>query len=250
MSQLTSTSAEAVFTSVNENGFTFVEGGAMRTILEGSGPLRDWDAFADSWNRLGLDTYMADGGRYRRRRYGMYAVTQAGDITRKPHGPHYQSLAYNPMHGDIERWFEPIESEVGSGSTLNTILTFSRHTFGHLAPSVSEWHAEIHQFRIEARSAETGRPTPEGLHRDGVDYVLVLLVTRQNIASGVTTIHGLRGEMLGQFTLTNPFDAAIVDDHRVAHGVTPVVPIDPAAPAYRDVLVVTFTSEASRRPRG
>ena len=46
--------------------------------------------------------------------------------------------------------------------------------------------------------------------------------------------------MLGQFTLTTPFDAAIVDDRRVAHGVTPVEPIDPDRPAYRDVLVVTF----------
>lgn len=247
MSQLTSTSAEAIHTSVNEHGFTFVEGRAMRTILDASGPLTDWNAFADSWNRLELDTYMADGGRYRRRRYGMYNVQASGSITRKPHGPHYQSLDYNPLHGDIERWFEPIESEIGSGATLTTLLTFARQTFGALAPAVSEWHAEIHQFRIEARPSETGRPTPEGLHRDGVDYVLVLLVTRQNIASGVTTIHGLRGAMLGQFTLTNPFDAAIVDDHRVAHGVTPVEPIDAAAPAYRDVLVVTFTSEASRR---
>jgi hypothetical protein len=31
-----------------------------------------------------------------------------------------------------------------------------------------------------------------------------------------------------------------VDDGRVAHGVTPVNAIDAAAPAYRDVLVVTF----------
>jgi len=40
--------------------------------------------------------------------------------------------------------------------------------------------------------------------------------------------------------LADPFDAAIVDDARVAHGVTPVEPIDPAQAAHRDVLVVTF----------
>ena len=45
------------------------------------------------------------------------------------------------------------------------------------------------------------------------------------------------------FTLTDPFDTALVDDRRVAHGVTPVTPIDPALPAYRDVLVVTFVAE-------
>jgi hypothetical protein len=31
----------------------------------------------------------------------------------------------------------------------------------------------------------------------------------------------------------------------VAHGVTPVEPIDPAQPAYRDVLVVTFRKEVT-----
>ena len=110
---------------------------------------------------------------------------------------------------------------------------------------MAAWHVEMHQFRIEARSAETGRPTPEGMHKDGVDYVLVLLINRRNIASGVTTIHGDGGRMLGQFTLTAPFDAAIVDDQRVAHGVTPVQPLDPAEPAYRDVLVVTFKNAAA-----
>jgi len=66
------------------------------------------------------------------------------------------------------------------------------------------------------------------------------LINRRNIASGVTSIHALDGTPLGHFTLTDPFDAALVDDGRVAHGVTPVQPLDPAAPAYRDVLVVTF----------
>ena len=53
------------------------------------------------------------------------------------------------------------------------------------------WHVEIHQFRIEARSGQDGQPTPEGMHRDGVDWVLVLLVSRVNIASGETSIGDL-----------------------------------------------------------
>ena len=240
MSPLTSSTAAAVNASVSDGGFAFVEGAAMRSILETFGPLSDWADFAASWNRLELDTYMADGGRYRKRRHAVYAVGANGSITRKPHQPHYQSLDYNPIHGGIERWFEPVEEAMGSGPSLTTVLECCRTMFGGLASGVAEWHVEIHQFRIEARPAETGRPTPEGLHRDGVDYVLVLLVNRQNIASGMTTIHGEGGVTLGQFTLTSPFDAAIVDDRRGAHGVTPVQPMDPAQPAYRDVLVVTF----------
>ena len=72
------------------------------------------------------------------------------------------------------------------------------------------------------------------------DYVLVLLIRRSNIASGTTGILNLNGDELGNFTLTNPFDAALVDDARVFHGVTAVQAMDAAQPAYRDVLVVTF----------
>jgi len=38
-------------------------------------------------------------------------------------------------------------------------------------------------------------------------------------------------------------DTALVDDDRVFHGVTALSRLDPALPAYRDVLVVTFRRE-------
>ncbi|HVZ23259.1 MAG TPA: 2OG-Fe dioxygenase family protein, partial [Vicinamibacterales bacterium] len=159
---------------------------------------------------------------------------------RQPHQPHYQTLDYNPLNGGIPRWFAPITAEIGRGEALGTILEFSRALFGTLAPDVARWKIEVHQFRIEAQPGTEGLPTPEGMHRDGVDYVLVLLVDRVNIASGTTSIHAPDGRELGRFTLTAPLDAALVDDARVAHGVTPVKAIDPAQAAYRDVLVVTF----------
>jgi hypothetical protein len=246
MPQLTSSTVDDLRTAIEQSGFTFVEGTAMRSMLVPCGSLDDWDEFAHSWNRLELDTYMADGGRYRRRRHATFSAPASGTIVRKPHAPHYQSLDYNPIHGGIERWFEPVEDPIASGASCTTILEFCRSTFSRLAPGVENWHVEVHQFRIEAGPAEVGRPTPEGLHRDGVDYVLVLLINRQNIARGVTTIHASQGEMLGQFTLTHPFDSALVDDNRVAHGVTPVEALDPNQPAYRDVLVVTFRNAAPR----
>jgi hypothetical protein len=227
-------------------GFAFVQGVAMRELLLLAGPLSDWRQFAASWNLLELDTYMADGGRYRRRRHAVYGAVAGGDVAREAHQPHFQSLDYNPLHGGIARWFQPIAPDIGSGPSMVTILAFCRSLFEGLAPAIRNWKIEAHQFRIEARPGEQGRPTPEGLHRDGVDYVFVLLIDRRNIASGTTRIHAADGRLLGQFTLTHPFDAAIVDDGRVAHGVTPVEPIDPALPAYRDVLVVTFA--ARREP--
>jgi hypothetical protein len=241
-----SSTAASVHAAISADGFAFVHGTAMREMLEPFGSLADWPRFADSWNDLHLDTYMADGGRYRKRRHGVFEVEdEETAIRRLPHQPHYQTLEYNPLHGGVARWFDPIAPEIGQSEALRTILLFCRSLFGALAASSTNrrWRVEVHQFRIEARSGEEGRPTPEGLHRDGVDYVLVLLVQRRNIASGMTAIHALDGAQLGHFTLTDPFDAALVDDRRVAHGVTPVEPIDSGEPAYRDVLVVTFAEQ-------
>jgi hypothetical protein len=224
---------------LRRQGFAFVAGDTMAIQL-GAADLADWPAFAASWDDLAVDTYMADQGRYRRRRHAVYAADAQGGIHRQPAQPHYQALEYNPLHGGIARWFEPVAERWDTGDSLPAVLRWCRNLFGALAPQVLRWHVEVHQFRIEARRGEAGLPTPEGVHRDGVDYVLVLLIARRNIASGTTTIHEPDGRLLGQFTLARPFDAALVDDARVCHGVTPVEAVDPDQPACRDVLVVTF----------
>jgi hypothetical protein len=226
------------------DGFAFVRAVGLRAALDAAA-LADWAGFAASWDDLGIDAYMADGGRYRRRRHAAFSAS-AGGIRRKPHQPHYQSRDYNALNGGIERWFEPVAEGVAGHPAMQALLGFCYRLFDGLtaeAARPASWHVEAHQFRIEAKPGEAGKPTPEGMHRDGVDWVLVLLVRRENIASGETTIADLQRRPLGSFTLTEPLDAALVDDARVFHGVTPVRPLDPSRPAYRDVLVVTFRRE-------
>jgi hypothetical protein len=229
---------------VGLQGFAFVEGDRMRSLLAAEGDLSDWAAFVESWNHLALDEYLAAKGRFRRRRHATFSATADGPVVPESHQAHFQSLRYNTLQGDIQRWFEPVDASVVNGATLRTILRFCNRFFGKLAPPAHRWHIEVHQFRIEATAESAGEPTPEGSHRDGVDYVLVLLVNRQNIASGTTTIHAPDGTLLGDFTLTHALDAALIDDHRVYHGVTPVVPFRADEPAFRDVLVVTFRASA------
>jgi hypothetical protein len=234
----------ATAATIAEQGFAFLRAPRMRSWLDRAG-FADWDSFAASWNDLGVDTYMADGGRYRRRRFAAFRAGPAG-IIRKPHQPHYQSRDYNPLNGGVERWFEPVTDRIARHPALGAIMASAHALFDAMTPAElrpEAWHVELHQFRIEARPGEEGRPTPEGMHRDGVDWVLVLMVRRENVESGETTIYDLARRPLGSFTLTEPLDAAWVDDSRVYHGVTPVQPLDSAAPAYRDVLVLTFRRE-------
>jgi len=233
---------DMVCPKIEQSGFCFASAEQVRGWLTENNfhALDDWQAFAASWDEMPIDEYMADGGRYRRRKHATLSAENAtSKIRLEPHQPHYQSLDYNTLNGGIPRSFAPIDMSIVQGETMQSLLYFCQAIFSQILPQ-AKWHIECHQFRIEASSEIHGKPTPEGVHRDGVDFVLVLMVKRVNISSGTTTMHDLELRTLDSFTLTKPLDCAIVNDKRCMHGVTPVEQIDPALPAYRDVLVITF----------
>ena len=229
-------SINALCETIRDAGFCFIPAAASLADIA----TVDWQRFAASWNDMPLDTYMADGGRYRRRRHATLSMSPNATVAKlEPHQAHYQSRDDNTLNGGIARHFEPIAEAVVRGETMTSLLALCGAVFGRCLPGHA-WHIEAHQFRIEANAAASGQPTPEGVHRDGVDYVLVMMVKRHNIREGSTTIHGVDATPLAHFTLILPLDMTFIDDHRCLHGVTPVTPLDVAQPAWRDVLVVTF----------
>lgn len=236
--------------SVESRAFALVDAPAMRELLGAGVPGTDAAAFADSWNDLPLDEYMADGGRYRRRRHAVY-IAEAGGLARQPDQPHFQTLAHNPLNGGIARWFAPIRADIGDAPILRSVIDLLVSMSDRLRGTTGRWRVEVHQFRIEAHAGELGQPTPEGMHRDGVDFVLVMLMGRRNAAHGVTTIANPAGVPLASFRLSRPFHAMILDDARVRHGVSPITPMDAARPAIRDALVVTaaMAHARARRPQ-
>lgn len=238
---------EDIARTIRQDGYVSLPAAETRRFLDSDGTAlggEPWRAFAASWDDLKPDTYMADGGRYRQRRHATYAAAPGGEILRGAHRPHFQALQHNPLNGGLERWFEPVAAQVGNGAPMMRLLAGAREIFETSCGEAVPWHIEAHQFRIEARPDAVGKPTPEGMHRDGVAFVLVTLIGRENVAGGVTGIRveGRDGE--ASFTLEEPLDTVLLDDTRVWHGVTPISPIDPARPGHRDVLVLTFA-----RPR-
>jgi len=139
----------------------------------------------------------------------------------------------------VARYFAPILDDLHHSATLAALLEFGNAVFSQISGNPL-WHIELHQFRIEARDGRLGQPTPEGVHRDGVDFVIVVMIKRVNIDSGATTIFDLDNQLVGEFLLRDSFDMALVNDRRVYHGVTPITQLDPQTEAFRDVLVITF----------
>ena len=106
--------------AIGRDGFAFVRAPEMGRLLREAG-LANWEGFAATWGDLGVDAYMADGGRYRRRRFGVFRAAPAG-IVRKPHQPHYQSRDYNTLNGGVERWFEPVTEAAARHPAMTAIL--------------------------------------------------------------------------------------------------------------------------------
>ena len=230
---------------LQDKGFQFVESSQATDLLSRvvGAPIEHDQAFLDSWNTLEEDQYMADGGKYRKRRHAIYATHFGGQSAQKmPHQPHYQTLDYNPLNGGIARYYSPILDDLHKSITLNALLEFGNRLFSQISGNTL-WHIELHQFRIEARDGKQGQPTPEGVHRDGVDFVIVVMIKRVNIESGATRIYDLDNQLVGEFTMLNTFDMALVNDRRVYHGVTPIEQLDASQEAYRDVLVITFRAK-------
>ena len=200
-------------------------------------PLQDLQALVADWAHLPPDDFLKDGGRYRRRRHACFEVTH-GRVEQVPHRAHWQPLEYNALHGGMQRWFEPIEPVVAEAVAWRRLLVGLARWCSALKGERA-WYVEAHQFRIDTTDG-IGRPTPEGAHRDGVDFVAVLLVGRTGIKGGETRVFEAAGPDGQRFTLEVPWSLLFLDDERVIHESTPIQPVD--ATGHRDTLVLTFRS--------
>ncbi len=209
----------------------------------------EWNALSASWNRLPLDAHLKDGGHYRRRRHACFIQDLAGGtLAQTPHRAHWQPTDYNALHGGFERWFDPIEPAVADAPAWRELLLGLGGLFAQVKP-VPRWHIEAHQFRIDTAGG-VGRPTPEGAHRDGVDFVVVLMVARRGVKGGETRVFDAHGPDGVRFVMREPLSALLLDDERVIHETTPLFPADgePPGGGLRDTLVLTYRGNGFQSP--
>lgn len=199
-----------------------------------------WSRFSVHWEELIRDSYAAELGTLRLRRYGWFSFRPAeGVANAMPHRAFVQPQDSNPLYIERDRLFEPLTNAFAIDPLLHGLLTLLGRVAAALA-DLPEWSVKVHPFRVLASADGEGRPTPEGLHRDGVTLVTSLLVGRRNAIGGESSVFDLDGHQLLTTTLTEPGTLLLGDDRRTWHGVSPIRPVDPAEPAQRDVLVITF----------
>jgi hypothetical protein len=201
--------------------------------------LNSLNALIPSWDALELDNYLKDGGRYRRRRHSCF-VQHRNELSQTAHRAHWQPLEYNALHGGMNRMFEPVLPATVAQPAWPALIT----AIGQLCSAAGDadatpapWYVEAHQFRIDTADG-IGRPTPEGAHRDGVDFVAVLLIGRTGIKGGETRVFEADGPNGKRFTMTEPWTMLLLNDATVIHESTPIQPL--AAHGHRDTLVLTW----------
>ncbi|MET7680646.1 2OG-Fe dioxygenase family protein [Streptomyces sp. NPDC005423] len=205
----------------------------------------DWEKFSRFWESLPLDPYMGDGGTYRRRKYSAISHDLDDDTVRLDGEDSFlQSKEINPLNGGIVRRFEPIDSALLDTSVFRRMLSHFSARIAETAPAGETGdpvrRINIHQHRIVATEKELGNPTPEGIHRDGVRHIVMMLVARKNIAGGASTLYDNAESSILTHTLADPGDYIFLDDRTCLHSVSPVQLVPRTHEGYRDMFFLEF----------
>lgn len=208
-----------------------------------------WDRLVQAWHNLPPDAHLKDGGSYRQRRHACYVQDIAANTLKlTPHRAHWQPTHYNALHGGFERCFDPVEPAVAQAAAWTDLLAGFGNLFAQVL-AVDQWFIEAHQFRIDTAGG-VGRPTPEGAHRDGVNFVVVLLVARHGVKGGETRVFDANGPQGMRFVMHEPLTALLLDDARVIHETTPIFPGHAGGEqGYRDTLVLTYRADGFQAPQ-
>ena len=230
---------------LRERGFAVLDAAGLSQWLD-TEPAR-LDEWRGYWDDLPPDRYLRDGGHYRRRRHSCFVV-DGSEVTGVPPRAHWQPVEYNALHGGIERWFEPMDPAWVAQPLWGMLLARLAERASALR-GARPWFVEAHPFRIDTAEG-IGRPTPEGAHRDGVDFVAVILVGRHGVKGGETRVFEAAGPHGIRFTMTEPWTTLLLDDERVVHETTPIQPLADTDRGWRDTLVLTYRAGSFQGPPG
>ncbi|HCF27855.1 MAG TPA: hypothetical protein DEV81_11805, partial [Cyanobacteria bacterium UBA11049] len=86
-----------------------------------------------------------------------------------------------------------------------------------------------------------GNPAPEGIHRDGTDFIGIFSANRENIQGGETHLYIDKKEKPVFKKILHPGELLLVNDREFFHFTTPIKPTSDAQ-GVRDVFVLTCPS--------
>ena len=202
------------------------------------------DLFKRDWEHLEPDLYMADGGRYRLRRYGLYHLSaRSNRLSHIPGASFYQSSKTNLLNGGENRHFAPLAADTVNNPFLRELIRFDFAQLTSKKHIEGDWLIGVHQIRITATTEEQGNPTPEGIHRDDEKYTAQHLVARHNIGGGINYFYGSGPEPTNRpqavWKQESYFDSYYFN-RSLWHSVSPITSGNRNGGGHRDVILIDF----------
>lgn len=184
-----------------------------------------------SFNNLPPDQYAEK--RLRSRRYSRYLLNN-GTLKHLSHKDFMQSKSINKAVGDVERNFEEIESKLETNPAFVKMFTEFRDHTNLSADSV----IEAHQIRWHCKRF-VKIPAPEGIHKDGFDFIAMYMVNTHNVDGGDIMIYPSLDAPPSFRKKLNPGDYVMLNDKKLYHYAAPLVPNANDEEGFWDLIVLT-----------
>ena len=195
----------------------------------------------NSFNSLPIDLKNSRGFPTRCRRYANYIV----DIDKKYIDHTSINIIYTGKQTFIQnveddrknpRKFECIDKNIKDMYFFNEFLKHSVYLVLNNIETIPEkLNLHVHQIRQICYPYTDSHNSPEGIHKDGSDFIIsAYIINRSNIIGGESMIYDSDKKLLYKNTL-NIDNGIFQDDKNLYHYVTPIQSVDNHI-GYRDIL--------------
>ncbi|MFD3973613.1 2OG-Fe dioxygenase family protein [Streptomyces cyaneofuscatus] len=192
-----------------------------------------------SYDNCPVDDYMGNGTRFKR--FSQYKLTPAEgenwSFKRLPHRDYTTYKKFNSVGGGIRRVYEPIEVD------FTPLISEGIRELG--LDRSEPWQINVHQNRTRAEGGRPGPLTPEGVHHDGHEFVMIAILNKVNVAGGTTRLWKPGADAPFWSGTLDAGQAVLLDDRGLAHDVTDVLSGD-GGPGHRDIVIIAFSRWAEK----
>jgi hypothetical protein len=183
-----------------------------------------------------VDEYMGNGTRFKRfAQYRLSPIPDPADgwaFEMLPQRDYTTYTKFNSVGGGIRRSYEPITVD------FTPVISLGAQAIG--LDRGEDWQINVHQNRTVADGGRPGPLTPEGVHHDGHEFVMIAVLRRVNVGGGETRLWKPGAEAPFWTGTLAPGQAVLLDDRALAHDVTDVLSAD-GGPGHRDIVIVAFS---------
>ncbi len=195
--------------------------------------------FLKTFEDLPFDQYAPHCQRYRRfSQFKMSCFANSWMPALLPHRPFIQSAEYNQHSGGILREFEPLKCNIEPYvDEVFSMLKIDPDRFYHL---------DVHQYRVCATPGAEGISVPEGPHRDGQQYVVVLVFRRHQITGAECRLYDPKTGQPFYKIMLEENEGIVLDDEKLLHNATNIKTAG-GQDGHRDYLVLNINEWEKRR---